>query len=311
MTRLTHSVLSIVLESLDQSPLPDTTPGAHIDLHLDQGLTRSYSIVGQDGHSSRYEIAVALDPNSRGGSHRVHHRLRVGDEIDVAGPRNLFKLYPNAVHSFLIAGGIGITPIWSMVQELEQQHKAWTLCFAARSRAHAAYLEEIEALGQRSLCGRVLTHFDDEHDGFHLDLTALLETVPDDAHLYCCGPAPLLTAYELATQNRPADHVHLERFTNHSISDASANIAFEVVLARSGQTLQIPANRTILDVMLDSGIDAPFGCMQGVCGMCAVPLLEGIPDHRDNILSTSDKQSNASVIVCCSRSLTASLTIDI
>jgi len=310
MTRLTPQVLSVVLESLDQTPLTSAQPGDHIDLQLARGLTRSYSIVGQAGAPSRYEIAVALDAQSRGGSRHVHQTLRVGDQIDVTGPRNLFELVPHAVHSLLVAGGIGITPIWSMVQALEQRGQAWTLCYAARSRIHAAYLDDIEALAQRTQCGRVITHFDDEHGAAPVDLRTLLASAPADAHLYCCGPAPMLAAYEQAAAGRNPDHVHLERFASPATAEPTDS-AFEVVLARSGQNLHIPADRSILDVMLDCGIDAPYGCMQGVCGMCAVPVLEGTPDHRDNILSAEDRQANATVVVCCSRSLTASLTIDL
>lgn len=308
MTRQTPQVISLVLESLNHSPLPPVRPGDHIDLHLGAGLSRSYSVVGQAGASSRYEIAVALESNSRGGSRFVHEKMRVGDEIDVSGPRNLFELVPTAPSSILIAGGIGITPIWSMVQALERLGQGWTLYFAARSRSHAAYLEEIESLAAHSSVGRLVTHFDDEAGGNPLDLAQVLASAPKQAHLYCCGPAGMLAAYERATSAWPAERVHLERFAAAQAADASS---FEVVLARSGRTLKVPASQSILDVLLDHGIDAPYGCMQGVCGMCEVPVLSGTPDHRDQILGSDVKLSNKSLIVCCSRSLTASLTLDL
>jgi tetrachlorobenzoquinone reductase len=311
ITRQTPTVLSIVLESLDHEPLPAIHPGDHIDLRMSPTLVRSYSLVGNAGSASRYEIAVALDPQSRGGSRHVHEKMRVGDEVDIAGPRKLFELRQEASHSFLIAGGIGITPIWSMVQALESLARPWTLCYAARSRSHAAYLEDIEALGARSQVGRLILHFDDQKGGMPLDIPAVLALAPVDAHLYCCGPAPMLAAYERATANRPADHVHLERFASGQARQPSETQSFELVLVRAGKTLQIPADRSILDVMLDNGIDAPYGCMQGVCGMCEVSVLEGIPDHRDSILTEDARQSNARIIVCCSRSMTRSLTIDL
>lgn len=311
ITRQTPTVLSIVLESLGHEALPAIHPGDHIDLRLSPSLVRSYSLVGNAGSARRYEIAVALDPQSRGGSRHVHEKLRVGDEVDIAGPRNLFELRQAASHSFLLAGGIGITPIWSMVQALESQARPWTLCYAARSRSHAAYLEDIEALAARSEVGRLILHFDDEQQGRPLDIPAVLAQAPEDAHLYCCGPAPMLAAYELATAQRPSDHVHLERFGGVQAPQAAEAQTFELVLARAGKTLEIPADRSILDVLLDHGIDAPYGCMQGVCGMCELPVLEGTPDHRDSILNESARQSNASIIVCCSRSKTRSLTIDL
>lgn len=313
MTRLTPRVMSLVFESLDRSPLPPAAPGDHMDLRLGPGLSRSYSIVGQNGAPDRYEVAVALDAQSRGGSRQVHERLRVGDVIEVTGPRNLFALHPGATHSLLIAGGIGITPLWSMAQALEQRLSPWTLCFAARNRQEAAYLEDIEALVQGSSVGRLLTHFDDEA-GRPLDLHALLAQTPRESHLYCCGPAPMLAAYEQASADWPAEQVHLERFAPLAPQGAASDEAlpqFEVVLARSGHTLQVAAHQSILDVLLDHGINAPYGCMQGVCGMCEVPVLDGIPDHRDQILSEEVKQQQASVIVCCSRSRTPRLTLDL
>lgn len=310
MTRQTAQILSVVLESLDRQALPSFEPGAHIDLRLGKGLARSYSIVGHAGHASRYEIAVALDAQSRGGSRHVHEKLRVGDEIDISSPRNLFALAEHAPHSVLIAGGIGITPLWAMVQALEQGGQPWTLCYAARSSSHAAYLEEIESLAGQSQVGRLRTHFDDEAGGTPLDIASVLASAPADAHLYCCGPAPMLAAYEQAAAQRPADHVHLERFGAETPATGSDS-GFELVLARSGQKLAIPADKSILDVLLDKGIDAPYGCMQGGCGMCEIPVLEGTPDHRDNILSEQIRQANTSIIVCCSRSLTPSLTIDL
>jgi ferredoxin-NADP reductase len=311
VTWQTPMVHSIVLESLGGQSLPAVRPGAHIDLRLGAGLSRSYSIVGTAGAPSRYEIAVAKDPNSRGGSRYVHEVLRVGDEIEVGAPRNLFELVTDAPHSVLIAGGIGITPIWAMAQALERMGRPWTLHYAARSRVHAAYLAEIEALAGGSAVGRLRTHFDDETGGAPMDVAAAVAAAPADAHLYCCGPAPMLAAYELAAAQRPADRVHLERFATAAAPQTTARQGFDVVLNRSGQRLTVPADKSILDVLLDHGIDAPYGCMQGVCGMCEVAVLGGTPDHRDQILSESDRVSNTKVMVCCSRSLTPALTLDL
>lgn len=312
ITRQTSQVLSIVLESLHHENLPAISPGDHIDVHMGVGLTRSYSLVGNAGSSSRYEIAVALDINSRGGSLYIHQRLRVGDELKISGPRNLFQLQSDANHSVLIAGGIGITPIWSMVQELDRLRRPWRLYFAARSRSQAAYLEEIQKLASQSLCGQLITHFDDEADGKPFNIAAVLASTPQDAHLYCCGPAAMLNAYEMATADYPKDQVHLERFGVAPATDNGTHSnEFELVLARSGQKFRVPADKSILDVLLDHGIDAQYGCMQGVCGMCQVAVIDGTPDHRDQILSPETKLTNSCLMVCCSRSRSQSLTIDL
>lgn len=306
---LTPSVHSIVLASLDGQALPAVAPGAHIDVHLDRQLSRSYSVVGQAGSPARYEIAVAKDGKSRGGSRYVHERLRVGDEIDIGAPRNLFPLDETAAVSVLIAGGIGITPLWSMLQRLEALGRPWVLHYAARSREHAAYLADIEALASGSANGRLHLHFDDEQNGACFDMAAAVSAAPRDAHLYCCGPVPMLDAYEKATAGHPASHVHLERFGPSSAGAADAG-SFEVVLSRSGRQFTVPAEQSILDVLLANGIDAPYGCMQGACGLCETQVLEGTPEHRDTLLSAETKAANRSLLICCSRSKTPTLTLD-
>jgi len=308
MTWLAINVLGVTLETLDGQALPAFTAGSHIDLRLSPKLSRSYSIVGHGGMTSRYEIAVAKDAKSRGGSKHVHEVLRVGDEVQISEPRNLFALSDAKGPSVLIAGGIGITPIWAMVQHLEAVGRPWLLCYAARSRAHAAYINEIESLAARSSIGQLITHFDDAHAGAPLNLAALLATVSRDAQLYCCGPQPMLSAFESAAAPWPAAQVHLERFT--VVQPAADAGEFKLVLQRSGIELMVPAARSILDVMLGAGINAQYGCMQGACGMCEVPVLDGVPEHLDHLLSDDVKQANRSMLICCSRSRTPTLTLD-
>ena len=309
MTRQAPEILSLELESIDQVPLPTAAPGSHLDLHLAPGLSRSYSIVGQPGRASRYEVAIARDAKSRGGSRFVHEKLRVGDELTASAPRNLFPLDERAPFSALLAGGIGITPIWSMVQRLEALQKPWLLVYAARSRAQAAYLEDIEALASRTPVGRLQLHFDDEHQNKPVDLKAVLADVGHDAHLYCCGPQPMLAAYEAATAHRPAAQVHLERFG--ADMGKGPGPGFTVVLERSGQSLEVPPDRSILDVVLEAGINAQYGCMQGSCGLCETPVLKGVPEHKDHLLADSVKASNRAMLICCSRSCTPELVLDL
>lgn len=307
ITWLAPQIHALVLESLDGLPLPPAQPGCHIDLRLGPQLVRSYSVVGSAGAACRYEIAVARDAASRGGSIHVHDRLRVGDEIEISAPRNLFPLVEEAPASLLIAGGIGITPIWSMVQRLEALGRPWQLFYAARSRRDAAYLAEIEQCAAASAVGRLTTHFDDEQ-GAPPDLTRLVDAAPADAHLYCCGPQPMLAAYERATAGRPAAQVHLERFA--APRPAGEDGSFTLVLARSGLQFTIPPDRSILDVMLEQGLDAQYGCMQGACGLCETAVLDGVPEHRDSLLSEQDKASNRKLLICCSRSRTPTLTLE-
>ena len=310
MARQTADILTLMLESLDRQPLPAITPGAHLDLKLAPGLSRSYSIVGHGGAAHRYEIGVAKDPKSRGGSRFIHEKLRVGDELDASFPRNLFPLNEDAASTVLIAGGIGITPIWSMAQRLEKLHRPWTLFYAARSRTHAAYLEDIEALARRSQVGRLLTHFDDEHGHHPPDIRLLLASADSNTHLYCCGPQPMLAAFESSTAGWPTAQLHLERFGTAPSSSSSCG-QFKVVLKQSGLSLEVPPERSILDVVLEAGVNAQYGCMQGSCGLCETAVLSGTPEHRDHLLSDTVKAQNSTMLICCSRSQTDELVLDL
>lgn len=308
MTWLTPAILGLVLESLDGQALPPAEPGAHLDLKLPGGLSRSYSIVGHSGSARRYEIAVAKDRHSRGGSQFIHERLRVGDTLQGSRPRNLFALHEGPAPAVLLAGGIGITPLWSMVQVLEARQQAWTLHYASRAREHAAYLEEIETLAAQSRQGHLFTHFDDAQ-GRPMDLAQIFHGLDPATHVYCCGPRPMLDAFEKLASQHPQDHVHLERFS--AAADTAPRDTFKVVLQQSGRTLTVPAASSILEVLLDNGIDAPYGCMQGTCGLCETPVLAGTPDHRDRLLSADTKASGRSLLICCSRSHTPELTLDL
>lgn len=304
-----EGILALTLERADGQPLPPAPPGSHVDLQLATQLTRSYSVVVDAHAAGRYEVAVARDAASRGGSRQVHEKLRVGDLLTMGAPRNLFPLDEQARASLLIAGGIGITPIWAMVRRLEALGRRWTLCYAARSRRHAAYVAEIEALATVSAVGTLVTRFDDEHGGTPADLAPWIAAAPAGAHLYCCGPQPMLADYERLTAGRDPATVHLERFAAAPAYGGDGQ--FQVHLARSGLTLTVPAGQTVLDVLLEHGVNAQYGCMQGACGACEVGVLEGVPEHRDTLVPAEVRDGQRTMLVCCSRARSASLTLDL
>jgi vanillate O-demethylase ferredoxin subunit len=284
------------------------TAGSHIDLHLPNGMLRSYSLVNDQRERHRYVIAVNRDAESRGGSSCIHDRLRVGDIMTISAPRNNFALHEDVEHSILIAGGIGITPLLSMIRRLEALGRRWELFYAARTQAAAAFLEELAAF-RSDRPSRVYVDFDDERSGRLFDLPAIVERAPAHAHLYCCGPIPMLTAFETATAGRPADCVHVEYFQARETPAVEGG--FDVKLARSNRTIAVEAGKTILDALLDAGITVNHACAEGVCGTCETRLLEGIPDHRDQFLSKEEQAANKSIMLCCSGAKSRTLVLDL
>lgn len=284
--------------------LPGFSAGAHADLGLPNGMRRSYSLIGDAGDARIYRFAIGRDPAGRGASRFIHDELRVGDRVSVSAPRNAFPLHPAAPYHLFIAGGIGITPIRAMIETLTRLgDDRWRLVYAGRSRTRMAFLDELSALG------RIDVHADDECGGKVLDLAAIIAAAPATAHLYCCGPAPMLAAFETATAGRAPGSVHLERFG--AAPAASGDTAVTVRLARSGRVFEVPAGETILDHLLDAGVNVGFSCMSGMCGSCRVVVLEGIPDHRDEVLSPAERAANDRLMICCSRARTPVLVLDL
>lgn len=290
-------------ERPDGGVLPPVTPGAHISLTLTSGVERQYSLTNYGSGLTEYVVGVKLDPNSRGGSLFMHNQLRVGTQIEVEGPTNNFPLVEDAEHVVLIAGGIGVTPVYCMAKRLIELGRSWEMHYSTRSRADAAFLKE---LGQHE---QVHFHFDDEADGRFLDVPGIVGKAPANAHLYCCGPKPMLEAFEKACAGRPPAHIHVEYFTPKY--QAAAEGGFTVVLQRSGKEVTVPEGKTILQVVRDAGVDVPFSCEEGICGACETHVIEGIPDHRDSILTESERAQNATMMICCSGSKSPRLVLDI
>jgi vanillate O-demethylase ferredoxin subunit len=296
--------------------LPAVAAGAHIDVHLPNGLVRQYSLM-DPGESQRYRIGVHRDPASRGGSECMHETLRVGDRLTIGIPRNNFPLAEDAAHSVLIAGGIGITPIIGMVRRLTALGRSWTLYYCTRTEKRAAFLEELKALAVAAPQGELHCVFDQEPGNAMLDLAAVVQRHESGqgggAHFYCCGPAGLLRGFEQATAALPAERVHVEYFAAPANADAAGaeTKAFSVTLARSGKTIEIPADKSILDVLLEHGVSVLNSCREGVCGSCETNVLAGEPDHRDAVLGPGERAANRTMMLCVSRCKSASLTLDL
>ena len=283
--------------------LPAYEPGAHVDVHMPGGLMRQYSLARPYRPGDGYLVGIKLDAATRGGSRYMHEHARVGQTFQIAPPRNNFPLAEDAPQTVLIAGGIGVTPIWCMAQRLEKIGAPFELHYAMRTRADAAFLAELERMAPK-----VKLHVDAEASAV-LDVAAIVRGAPADAHLYCCGPAPMLAAFEAATAGRPAERVHVEYFSAPAPEPLEGG--FVVVLARSGRELVIPPGSTILDAVRAAGVEAPSSCEQGVCGACETRVLEGAPDHRDHILSPAERAEGKTMMICCSGSLGDRLVLDI
>lgn len=289
------------LEPVDGGSGLSFGPGDHIRLVLPSGEERAYSLVNAPEDHGGYEIAVQVCPDGTGGSEELCG-LAPGTVIGVQPPRNAFRLQDGPGVSVLVAGGIGITPVWSMAQHLAREGRPWRLYYAARHTGRAPFLAEIQALAAD--CGaEVETVFSD--DGPRLDLTRIAAGVGPKDHIYCCGPETLLDDFRAATFML-SDRAHTESF-------ASADVAggeFEVELARSGLVVEIPEGYSILEVLIEHGIPVDFSCMGGTCGSCETRVLEGVPDHRDLYLTDEEKAAGDRMLICCSGSLTPRLVLD-
>lgn len=285
--------------------LPYAEAGSHIDLHLANGLLRQYSLVIRQATTSQYMIAVKRDERGRGGSTFIHSSLKVGDHIEISPPRNHFPLDENAQHTLLVAGGIGITPIYSLFHRLRSLGRSAELYYACRSKAEAAFLDELASYEG------VRFHFDDENEGQFFDVKQFFADADLTSSFYCCGPAPLMDVFEREAMSAsvPSTNVHMEYFTP-KVRPASST-SFTVRLAKDGRVVHVPENRSILEVLVEIGIQIEHSCSEGVCGTCETRVLSGIPDHRDSVLTLKEREMSRTMMVCCSRSHSAELVLDL
>ena len=286
--------------------LPTFQPGAHIDVHMPNGLIRQYSIMNGPGESESYVIGVKLENASKGGSICMHETLRQGDVLAISEPRNNFPLRRDAMKTIFIAGGIGITPLLAMAQALHNQNLAFDLHYFAQNEAQLAFPEKTSGLG-----GSLKPHIGLTPEATGAKLREILANYQPGRHLYLCGPGPMLeVARNVAAEaGWPEAAVHFEYFKNTNKIDDSSS--FEVALARSCVTLKVPSGRTILDVMREAGIDMPSSCEQGACGTCLATVIEGEPDHQDVYLNDAERKSGTKIMTCVSRAKSARLVLDL
>ncbi|WP_338760477.1 PDR/VanB family oxidoreductase [Massilia sp. METH4] len=301
-------ICSFELVPLDGAPLPPFTAGAHIDVHVGDGIVRQYSLCNAPHETHRYVIGVLREPASRGGSRAMHERIVEGAELEVSAPRNLFALAEGGHHSVLFAGGIGITPLLAMAEHLHAGGRSFTLHYSVRSAMRAAFRGR---LLEAPFAGRVRLHVDEEGTG--LDVAAALADCPPGTHLYVCGPAGYIDHVLAAARalGWADDRLHREYFGAAPVVAGEGERPFDVRIASSGATYTIPAGRTVIQVLAEHGVDVPVSCEQGVCGTCLTRVLDGVPEHRDLYQTEEEQAANDHFTPCCSRAKSALLVLDL
>ncbi len=295
------------LVPLGKDALPAFAAGAHIDV-LCGDLVKQYSLCNSPANPSHYTIAVQHERTGRGGSDWLCSRIDAGSTLSIKGPVNHFPLRAHDTPALLIAGGIGITPLLAMADELHAQRRDFTLHYLARNKDKVAFSEVLE---HAAWAANVHLWLDEGMPA--LDLTQLLGSAHAGRHLYVCGPAGLMKAVlgAAGTAQWPADHLHTEYFAAAPASDAVVERAFTIEVASSGTRVQVGANETIVKALARIGIRIPISCEQGVCGSCITRVLDGVPDHRDYLLSDAERAAGKTLTPCCSRSHSDVLLLDL
>lgn len=303
-----EGIAGFELASADGTPLPAFTAGSHIDVMLGDGLIRQYSLCGHPAERSRYRLGVLLDPASRGGS-RAMHALAEGATLTISTPRNHFELAADARSHLLLAGGIGVTPLLCMAEQLAADGADFTMHYCTRSPARTAFRGR---LANAAWAGRVSLHHDDGDAAQAFDMKQVLARPEADVHLYVCGPKGFMDAV-LATareQGWPEAQIHYEFFAGAPVQ-TDADTDFEVKLAKSGRVIPVRREQTVAQALAAAGVELPVSCEQGVCGTCLTRVIDGTPDHRDMYMTPAEQAKNDQFTPCCSRSLSPLLVIDL
>lgn len=300
---VTPSVRCFRFEDPDGGALEQYAAGAHIDVKACNAFTRSYSLTSlPDGLG--YDIAVKLDPASSGGSEWMHKDAKVDDLIMVATPRNFFPLVSGASHYKLIAGGIGVTPILSMIEQLEQNGANWELRYCAAFKENAPFSDALLA----KYPNQVHLHLDGEDATNQLDVAASLKDQKLGEHVYCCGPPGLMNAVRNASRHWADGSVHFELFSGPPALETENNERFSVTIGSSGQNLEVPADATLLDALRDNGFNIDSQCEAGTCGTCRIGVISGEVDHRDMVLSAFERKTS---MMCCTSRGKGKLVLDL
>ncbi|PDP87394.1 oxidoreductase [Glycomyces fuscus] len=303
-TEVADGVVSLTLTRPDGGRLPDWTPGAHVDLVLPNGLTRQYSLCGDRWDARSYRVAVLREAEGRGGSSFVHDHVHEGDLVGLGGPRNNFALAPAEEYHF-VAGGIGITPLLPMIAQADMLGLPWRLLYGGRTRSSMAFADELA----RAHGDRVSVVPEDEHG--RPDLERWLPAPSPGAKVYACGPAGLLAAVRGACADWPPGRVRTERFVAAAGDGGAGGRRFDVELRRSGTTLAVGPDQSLLQVLAEAGVHVLSSCRQGLCGTCETGVLDGVPDHRDSILDEDDRAAGDRMFVCVSRARSERLVLDL
>ncbi|MEF9897590.1 MAG: PDR/VanB family oxidoreductase [Pseudomonas sp.] len=303
-----QDICSYELAAVDGSPLPPFSAGAHIDVHLPDGLIRQYSLCNHPEERHRYLIGVLKDPASRGGSRSLHEHIHCGAQLRISEPRNLFALAHGARRSLLFAGGIGITPILCMAERLAHIGADFELHYCARSSERAAFVERIRTA---AFADRLFLHLDEQPETA-LDTSKVLADPQDDLHLYVCGPGGFMQHVldSAKAQGWQESCLHREYFAAAPV-DTDNDGSFSVQVGSTGQVFEVPADQTVVQVLERHGIAIAMSCEQGICGTCLTRVLDGVPEHRDLFLTEEEQALNDQFTPCCSRAKTPLLVLDI
>ncbi|MFA3119016.1 PDR/VanB family oxidoreductase [Acinetobacter pittii] len=293
-------------ESATSTTLPKVEAGAHIDVHLPNGMVRQYSLCQNPNDEGKFRLGILRDPESRGGSISAFDEIKDGMQIQVSEPKNLFPLL-KAKHSVLIGGGIGITPLITMAYQLAHEGESFELHYCGASPEKCAFVDEIK---NGELAKHTTFHFKSEGASHRAFFESAIKDIDLESHIYTCGPVGFMDwVINLATTHDfPEQQIHKEYF---QVETDTSGDSFEVVAERSGKIIMVEAGETILQALAKEGIDIEMSCEQGVCGTCMCDVIEGEPDHRDVYFTDEEKASNEQILVCCSRSKTSRLVLDI
>lgn len=300
----TPTIKSFYLSMPDGTPIGHYSPGAHIDVVGPTSVTRQYSLCGRPDGDDAFFFAVKREEGGRGGSAALHD-LKVGDKLKISAPRNLMQIAENGEHHVLVAGGIGITPMLSLARYMDVRDISFELHYYARSEEEAAFLP----LLTEKIADKLHAHLGVDRQTQEQNLKQMVDATPDNTHLYVCGPAGFMdNVREIAVTKLPEDAIHFENFKPTEPDEEQVNTEFEVEL--DGDTYHIPADRSIVDVLNEAGCGIDTSCEEGICGTCIMEVLEGTPEHRDSVLTKSEREAGETMAVCVSRTKDPKLVLE-